>query len=272
LPRRKSKKPKTLWTEYPEYTPINNIDERPLFDEAQVSDEHRVLGQIIRENWHLIHPLARDYLLSSAQEWRQILNTLHSSQSTLESKQQQIDNFQSSADTQSQRLKLEKDAEIERIKEEIEEKYREMLVQKDQEIAQYKILVKSVKSGLSDATVSQSDIETNAGIKDQRILELEKLVQELKAQVKSQELESMNIQTGISKNFQKQINDITTELYEKQDQIDKLREVLNKAKEQLISFKEKTHELTQRNVSLEEKVKERDEKLKKIIQSFDNLD
>ena len=68
--KRASKKEKSLWNEYPDYTPINNIDEKPLFDETRVGDEHRVLGQIIRENWHLIHPLARDYMLSSASEWR----------------------------------------------------------------------------------------------------------------------------------------------------------------------------------------------------------
>ncbi len=70
--RRQSPKKKdtTLWSEYPDYNPINNIEEKPLYDESLVSDEHRVLGQIIRENWSLIHPLSRDYMLSAAAEWR----------------------------------------------------------------------------------------------------------------------------------------------------------------------------------------------------------
>jgi chromosome segregation ATPase len=98
------------------------------------------------------------------------------------------------------------------------------------------------------------------------------MIQDLKNQAKSQELEAMNIQTGISKNFQQQISDITAELYEKQEQVDKLRDVLSKAKEQLISLKEKTSELSQRNVTLEEMLKERDEKLRKVISTIDSLD
>jgi chromosome segregation ATPase len=269
--RRKSKKEKTLWTEYPDYTSINNIDERPLFDEARVKDEHSVLGQIIRENWDLIHPLARDYILSSAFEWRNLNNELSKKQSSLEIKQENIDSFEEQFETKSQRLILEKDAEIERIKEEISESYKEVIEQKDQEIAQYKMLAETVRTGF-DETSAQSGFESQFQEKDQQITNLEKMIQDLKNQAKSQELEAMNIQTGISKNFQQQISDITAELYEKQEQVDKLRNVLSKAKEQLISLKEKTSELSQRNVTLEEMLKERDEKLRKVISTIDSLD
>ncbi|NHJ38704.1 MAG: hypothetical protein FK731_01635 [Asgard group archaeon] len=272
MSRRKSKKIKTLWTEYPDYTPINNIDERPLFDEARVKDEHSVLGQIIRENWNLIHPLARDYLLSSAIEWRYLFNELNMLKSTIESKQDKIDVFKEEFDTKSQRLKLEKDAEIERIKEEISENYKKIIERKDQEIAQYKMLAESVKSSYEIPSVPSSEFEIELQEKNRKIAELEKLVQDLKNQAKSQELEAMNIQTGISKNFQQQINGITSDLYEKQEQIDKLRDVLTKAKEQLISLKEKTNELTTRNMTLEEMVKEREEKLRKVISTIDSMD
>ncbi|NHJ48668.1 MAG: hypothetical protein FK733_12865 [Asgard group archaeon] len=273
MPRRQHKKLRTLWTEYPDYTPIHNLDTRPLFDEVLVKDEHSVLGQIIRENWDLIHPLARDYMLSSAFEWRAILNELNKVKSNLDLKQENLDSHQDVFDQKAQRLLLEKEAEKEHIKEEIEEKYKNLLEQKDQEIAQYKLLADSVKTGFDDSTTSTQDtIGTDMSDKDQRITDLELLVQELKDQVKSQELESMNIQTGISKNFQQQINGITSELYEKQEQVDKLRDVLRKAKEQLVSLKEKTGELTERNVNLEDMVKDRDDKLRKVIRTIESLD
>jgi chromosome segregation ATPase len=272
LSRRQRKKIKTLWTEYPDYTPIHNLDTRPLFDEAIVKDEHSVLGQIIRENWRLIHPLARDYMLSSAFEWRNILEELNKVKSNLDLKQQNLDSHQDIFDQKAQRLLLEKEAEKEQIKEEIEEKYKALLEQKDQEISQYKLLAETVKTGIDDTQITQISSDTDSSDKEHRIAELELLVQELKDQVKSQELESMNIQTGISKNFQKQINDITSELYEKQEQVDKLRDVLRKAKEQLVSLKEKTSELTERNVNLEEKVKDRDDKLRKVIRTIESLD
>ncbi|NHK31596.1 MAG: hypothetical protein FK730_09605 [Asgard group archaeon] len=272
MSRRKSKKEKTLWSEYPDYTPINNTHERPLFDEARVKDEHSVLGQIIRENWDLIHPLARDYILSSAFEWRNLYNELSKKQSSLDMKQENIEAFEEKFETKSQRLLLEKDAEIERIKEEISESYKKVIEQKDQEIAQYKMLADSVKTGFDETSITQSNLGNQFQEKDQQITNLEKMIQDLKNQAKSQELEAMNIQTGISKNFQQQISDITAELYEKQEQVDKLRDVLSKAKEQLISLKEKTNELSQRNVTLEEMLKERDEKLRKVISTIDSLD
>ena len=272
MSRRKSKKIKTLWTEYPDYTPINNIDERPMFDESRVKDEHSVLGQIIRENWDLIHPLARDYLLSSAIEWRYLFNELTSIKSTLDSKQDKMDVFQEQFDTKSQRLKLEKEAEIERIKEETSESYKEVIEQKNQAIARYKMLADSVKSGYDEGSTTPSNIELLLQEKDQQIANLDKLIQDLKNQAKSQEIEAMNIQTGISKNFQKQISDITSELYEKQEQVDKLRDVLTKAKVQLISLKEKASDLSNRNITLEEMLKEREEKLRKVISTIDSLD
>jgi hypothetical protein len=172
--RRKSKKEKTLWTEYPDYTSINNIDERPLFDEARVKDEHSVLGQIIRENWDLIHPLARDYILSSAFEWRNLNNELSKKQSSLDIKQENLDSYEEQFETKSQRLILEKDAEIERIKEEISESYKEVIEQKDQEIAQHKMLAESVRTGFDETSLLNLVLKTNFKKKINKLLILRK--------------------------------------------------------------------------------------------------
>ena len=206
MPRRQSKKIKSLWNKYPDYNPINNVDEKPLFDETRVNDEHRVLGQIIRENWHLIHPLARDYMLSSAAEWRALLTETGMIQSNLDTKQRNLSGIQEEFDKKNQRLLLEKDAEIERIKE---------------EIANLKMLVDSV----DETSITRSNLETELSEKDRKITELESVINGLNDKCRQQEVEAMNVQTGISKNFQQQINNITNELNEKQEQIDKLREI-----------------------------------------------
>ncbi len=275
MPRRQSRKNKSLWDEYPEYTPINNIDEKPLFDETRVSDEHRILGQIIRENWHLIHPLARDYLLSSAAEWRKLLTETGLIQSNLETKQRSLSGIQEEYEKKMQRMLLEKDAEIERIKEETAESFNELLDRKDQEIANLKLLSNSV----DETSITRSNLETEISERDRKIAELEVIINELNDKCKQQEVEAMNVQTGISKNFQQQINDITNELYEKQEQIDRLREILNKAKDQLIVLKEKSEsstesksELASKVVALERMLAERDEKLRRVVKTIESLD
>ncbi|MBK5112607.1 MAG: hypothetical protein KGD59_08490 [Candidatus Heimdallarchaeota archaeon] len=275
MPRRQSKKIKSLWNEYPDYTPINNVDEKPLFDETIVGDEHRVLGQIIRENWYLIHPLARDYMLSSASEWRKLLTETGLIQSNLETKQKSLAGFQDDFDKKTQRLLIEKNAEFERIKEETAESFKETIEQKDHEIANLKLLVDSV----DETSISRSNLETDLSEKDRKISELESVIGELKDKCRQQEVEAMNIQTGISKNFQQQINNITKELYEKQEQIDKLREILNKAKEQLIILKGRSEsssgskdELESKVIALERLLEERDEKLRKIVNTIESLE
>ena len=275
MPRRKPKKIRSLWYEYPDYTPINNIEEKPLFDETRVNEEHRVLGQIIRENWDLIHPLARDYMLSSAAEWRNILTELGLIQSNLESKQKTLSGIQEDYDKKTQQLVLEKDAEIERIKEKISESFQDTLEQKDHEISSLKIL----KDSVDETTISRSNLESELSDKDRKITELESVIADLNAKCRQQEVEAMNVQTGISKNFQNQINDITNELYEKQEQIDRLRQILNKAKEQLIVLKEKSETSTESKSQLQTRVEtlerllaERDEKLKKVVSTIESLD
>jgi chromosome segregation ATPase len=275
VPRRQSKKIKSLWNEYPDYTPINNVDEKPLFDETIVGDEHRVLGQIIRENWYLIHPLARDYMLSSASEWRKLLTETGLIQSNLETKQKSLAGFQDDFDKKTQRLLIEKNAEFERIKEETAESFKETIEQKDHEIANLKLLVDSV----DETSISRSNLETDLSEKGRKISELESVIGELKDKCRQQEVEAMNIQTGISKNFQQQINNITKELYEKQEQIDKLREILNKAKEQLIILKGRSEsssdskdELESKVIALERLLEERDEKLRKVVKTIESLE
>jgi len=275
MPRRKSKKIKSLWNEYPDYAPINNIDEKPLFDETRISDEHRVLGQIIRENWQLIHPLARDYMLSSAAEWRTLLTETGIIQSNLDTKQKSLTGIQEEFEKKTQRLLLEKNAEIERIKEETAESFKETIEQKDQEITNLKMLVDTV----DETSITRSNLETELSEKDRKIAELESVINDLNDKFRQQEVESMNVQSGISKNFQKQISNITNELYEKQEQIDKLREILNKAKEQLIILKGKSESSSESKTQLETRVEtlerllaERDEKLKKVVKTIESLD
>ena len=89
----------------------------------------------------------------------------------------------------------------------------------------------------------------------------------------------MNVQTGISKNFQQQISEMTTELYNRQEQIEKLRGVLSKAKDQLVNLKEKNgeHTLTRKQLearikSLERMVNEKDEKLKQVVKSIESIE
>ncbi|HUT81329.1 MAG TPA: hypothetical protein VMZ29_09015 [Candidatus Bathyarchaeia archaeon] len=269
--RRHAKKTVNLWTEYPNYTPINDTNESPLYDETRISQEHRVLSEIIRKNWFLIHPLSRDYILSSAREWRQLLDDIALLQSTLEIKQNNLDNYQEDHEINTQRLMLEKDAEIARQKEEISENYREIIEQKDQEIAQYKILADSVRTGYGEKPKIDNSIQALPDEKDLKVLELGRYVNDLRDKCKSQEIEAMNVQTGISKNFQGQINDITNELYERQEQVDKLRDVLAKAKEQLINLKDSNEELKNKNKQLEQLLAEKEEKLQKLIKSIERL-
>ena len=273
--RRQSKKEKNLWSEYPEYTPINNVEEKPLFDETRVSEEHRVLGQITRENWQLIHPLARDYLLSSATEWRNLLTEIGMAQSNLESKQRNIQSIQDEYDKKTQSMLLEKEAKLERIKEEIAESYKEIIEQKDQELTHHKMLAESA----SESSISKSNLESELLVKDKQIADLEKVIQELESKRRTQEEEAMSVQTGIAKNFQQQINEITNDLYEKQEQVDRLRDVLTKAKEQLIALKEKNenldlsdHELKTRIDTLERMLAEKDEKLKRVVKTIKDYD
>ncbi len=273
--RRQSKKEKNLWSEYPGYTPINNVEEKPLFDETRVSEEHRVLGQIIRENWQFIHPLARDYLLSSATEWRNLLTEIGMAQSNLESKQRSIQSIQDEYDKKTQSMLLEKEAKLERIKEEIAESYKEIIEQKDQELTHHKMLAESA----SESSISKSNLESELLVKDKQITDLEKVIQELESKRRTQEEEAMSVQTGIAKNFQQQINEITNDLYEKQEQVDRLRDVLTKAKEQLIALKEKNenldlsdHELKTRIDTLERMLAEKDEKLKRVVKTIKDYD
>lgn len=282
--RRQSSKKKdtTLWTEYPDYNPINNIEERPLYDEARVTDEHRVLGQIIRENWSLIHPLSRDYMLSAAAEWRKfIINHEMGSSSTTDSSDQNevIDVMKQDFETKMQRILLEKDAEIEKIKMDVAESFKEELERKDKEFENYKMMAESVRTNFDDTKVSQSNLQGELSNRDKRIIVLDKLVEDLRNQCKSREIEAMNVQTGISKNFQQQISEMTTELYNRQEQIEKLRGVLSKAKDQLVHLKEKNGEyilsrkqLDARIEALERMVSERDYKLKQVVKSIENLD
>ncbi|MFW9924731.1 MAG: hypothetical protein ACFFDW_15730 [Candidatus Thorarchaeota archaeon] len=272
-----SKKDKTLWTEYPDYSSIYNVEEKPLYDETKVNDEHRVLGQIIRENWELVHPLAQDYILSSAHEWRKLLNQLHGLQET-----ESHDILQTMKEEFEQKIEMitfEKEAEIEKVKMEVVENYREIIEQKNKEIEHYKILADSVKTTFDEKKISNTNLETELSSKDKRIMVLEKLVNDLRNQNKSQEVEAMNVQTGISKNFQQQISEMTAELYNRQDQIDKLRAILSKAKDQLIELKDKNGELVLRNKqnetkisSLEIALEERDKKLKQVIKTIENLE
>ncbi len=279
--RRQSPKKKdtTLWSEYPDYNPINNVEEKPLYDEARVTDEHRVLGQIIRENWNLVHPLARDYMLSAAAEWRKFIIEHEMTPTGSSDQNEVIDIMKQDFETKMQRILLEKDAEIEKIKMDIAESFKEELERKDEEFENYKMMAESVRTNFDDTKISQSNLQSDLSARDNRIAVLEKLVEDLRDQCKSKEIEAMNVQTGISKNFQQQISEMTTELYNRQEQIEKLRGVLSKAKDQLVLLKEKNGEyilsrkqLDARIESLECMVNERDHKLKQVVKSIENLE
>lgn len=279
--RRQSPKKKetTLWTEYPDYNPINNVDEKPLYDEAMVKDEHRVLGQIIRENWDLVHPLSRDYMLSAAFEWRSLISKQGIDSSSSGSHEESIEAIKNDFETKMQRMLLEKDAEIEKVKMDVAESFKEQLERKDEEFANYKMMAESVRTSFDDTKLSQSNLESDLLAKDKRIAVLEKLVEDLRNQSKSLEIEAMNVQTGISKNFQTQISEMTDELYNRQEQIEKLRGVLSKAKDQLVTLKEKNGELiltnqqlSSRIETLEHMVNEREEKLKRVVKSIENIE
>ncbi len=269
------KKGKTLWTEYPDYNPINNIEEKPLFDETRVNEEHRVLGQIIRENWHLVHPLAKDYLLSSATEWRNILSKIVAQSTDANVDQSDINILKRDYELKIQNMLIEKEAEIEKIKEQVASTFIETLETKDQELAQYKMLADSVTTTYDVSKISKNNLESEIGEKERTIKELDNVIDELKEQCKTQEIDAMNIQTGISKNFQQQITDLTKELYERQDQIDKLRSVLTKAKDQLVSLKDQNNSNTQKHKqllirieSLERMLTERDTKLRQVYKAI----
>ncbi|MHA1307583.1 MAG: hypothetical protein ACTSO7_12210 [Candidatus Heimdallarchaeota archaeon] len=271
----KKKKGKTLWTEYPEYNPINNIEEKPLFDETRVNEEHRVLGQIIRENWDLVHPLAKDYLLSSATEWRSVLSQIVAQTTEENVDQSEINILKRDYELKIQNLLIEKEAEIEKIKEQVASTFIETLETKDQELAQYKMLADSVTTTYDSSKISKNNLETEIEEKERKIRELDNVIDELKEQCKTQEIEAMGVQTGISKNFQTQINDLTKELYERQEQIEKLRTVLTKAKDQLVALKEQNNNNTQKNdqlltrvETLERMITERDTKLRQVYKAI----
>lgn len=269
------KKGKTLWTEYPEYNPINNVEEKPLFDETRVSEEHRVLSQIIRENWHLIHPLAKDYMLSSASEWRSILTDIATQTSEGNIDQSEINVLKRDYELKIQNLLIEKEAEIEKIKEQVASTFIETLETKDQELAQIKMLADSVTTTIDTSNISKNNLATEIEEKERKIVELDRVIDELKEQCKSQEIEAMNVQTGISKNFQQQISDLTKDLYERQEQIEKLRTVLSKAKDQLVALKnqnsdssQKHKQLLARIETLERMITERDNKLRQVYKAI----
>jgi len=271
----KKMKGKTLWTEYPDYNPINNIEEKPLFDETRVNEEHRVLGQIIRENWDLVHPLTKDYLLSSASEWRKILTEVVAQTSDDHVGQSEINILKRDYELKIQNLLIEKEAEIEKIKEQVASTFIETLETKDQELAQYKMLADSVTTTYDSSKISKNNLESEIEDKEREIVDLDNVIDELKEQCKSQEIEAMNVQTGISKNFQQQISDLTKELYERQEQIEKLRGVLTKAKDQLVAMKEqnsgdgqKNKQLLARIETLERMLIERDEKLRQVYKAI----
>ncbi|MHA1243295.1 MAG: hypothetical protein ACTSP7_01865 [Candidatus Heimdallarchaeota archaeon] len=271
----KKMKGKTLWTEYPDYNPINNIEEKPLFDETRVNEEHRVLGQIIRENWDLVHPLTKDYLLSSASEWRKILTEVVAQTSDDHVGQSEINILKRDYELKIQNLLIEKEAEIEKIKEQVASTFIETLETKDQELAQYKMLADSVTTTYDSSKISKTNLESEIEDKERKIVDLDNVIDELKEQCKSQEIEAMNVQTGISKNFQQQISDLTKELYERQEQIEKLRGVLTKAKDQLVAMKEqnsgdgqKNKQLLARIETLERMLIERDEKLRQVYKAI----
>ncbi|MHA1126128.1 MAG: hypothetical protein ACTSQX_10920 [Candidatus Heimdallarchaeota archaeon] len=271
----KKKKGKTLWTEYPEYNPINNIEEKPLFDETRVNEEHRVLGQIIRENWDLVHPLAKDYLLSSATEWRSVLSQIVAQTTEENVDQSEINILKRDYELKIQNLLIEKEADIEKIKEQVASTFIETLETKDQELAQYKMLADSVTTTYDSSKISKNNLETEIEEKERKIRELDNVIDELKEQCKTQEIEAMGVQTGISKNFQTQINDLTKELYERQEQIEKLRTVLTKAKDQLVALKEQNNNNTQKNdqlltrvETLERMITERDTKLRQVYKAI----
>ena len=214
-------------------------------------------------------------MLTSATEWRNLLTEIGMAQSNLESKQRNIQSIQDDYDKKSQSMILEKEAKLERIKEEIAESYKEIIEQKDQELTHYKMLAESA----SESSISKSNIESELLVKDKQIADLEKVIQELESKRRTQEEEAMSVQTGIAKNFQNQINEITNDLYEKQEQVDRLRDVLSKAKEQLIVMKEKNanlslsdQELKTRIDALEYMLAEKDEKLRKVVKTIKDFD
>lgn len=276
--RHQSKKQeKSLWSEYPDYNPINNIEERPLFDESRVGDEHRVLGQIIRENWDLIHPLAKDYILSSANEWRKLITEIE--KITTSDNDNLMIVMKEEFEQKAQRIILEKEAEIAKVKEEVAESYRTQIEEKNKELEHYKMLADSVKTSIDEKQISQSNIQSEFSEREKRIAVLEKLVEDLRDQCKSQEIEAMNVQTGISKNFQLQISEMTNELYERQEQIEKLRGVLTKAKTQLVTLKEKSGEQILKIQHQEKKIEsltnelaEKEMKLQQVIKTIENIE
>jgi hypothetical protein len=271
---------KTLWTEYPEYNPINNIDEKPLYDESKVSEQHRILGQIIRENWQLVHPLSKDYMLSAASEWRKLILKNDS----LETKDlpppppDSLERIQAENEMKTKRLLLEKDAEIERIKEALAEKYEGLLEEKDEQIKHYKMLSASVESSLEEQEM-KSDLEKELVAKERKIADLMDLIDTLKDKCDTLEVEAKTVQTGISQNFQKQINELSTELYTRIEQNEKLREVLEKAKDQLILLKNKNNNLLKEKQELldtindlDSMVQEREKKLQAVRKTIETLD
>ncbi|MBD3191593.1 MAG: hypothetical protein GF308_13175 [Candidatus Heimdallarchaeota archaeon] len=266
---------KTLWTEYPDYEPINNIEEKPLYDESRVNDQHKVLGEIIRQNWDLIHPLAKDYLLSSAIEWRRLLMNEEKIVNELENKKKLVEEVKADYELKIQRLQLEKDAELEKVKEEITEHFREKLEAKDQEIKHYKMLAESMQSSFDSTQQEKDSLSEEIEKRREMTAEQTTTINELRELLRKKEEESKVVQEEISTNFQKQISKMSIALQEKSEQIKALREVLEKAKNQLIKFKEQNKELQAQNKEfrqeidiLKKRLLDRETKIKRVVDTL----
>ncbi|MEA2070082.1 MAG: hypothetical protein U9O98_02215, partial [Asgard group archaeon] len=252
--RSSDKESNTLWDKYPDYEPIHNLNDKPLFDETLVTEQHAVLGQIIRENWDRVHPLAKDYMLSCASEWRRLLvssvqlkNSSQEKEGTLQEKSDQFEK-------EKEKLLIEKEAEIERIKQELTSKYQKLLDEKDEELEQYKMLSDSVKSSLDDTQHSKSNLETIIDEKDNQIKELEKRIMAYQDRINELEDESKRVQESISKNFQEQISNLSNNFHEKREENEKMKDVLRRAKDQLITLKDQNQLLVKENKKLENRI------------------
>lgn len=266
---------KTLWTEYPDYEPINNIEEKPLYDESRVNDQHKVLGEIIRQNWDLIHPLAKDYLLSSAIEWRRLLMNEEKILNELENQKKLIEEVKADYEMKIQGLQLEKDAELEKVKEEITEHFREKLESKDHEIKHYKMLAESVESSFDSSQLEKNSLSKEVEKTKALTAEQATTIKELRERLRKKEEEAQVVQAEISENFQKQISEMSIALQEKTEQIKILREVLEKAKNKLIKFKEQNRELQVKNKEFQQEINtlkkmllDRETKIKQVVDTL----
>ena len=261
--------------EYPDYQPINNITEKPLYDEAQVNDQHQVLGEIIRQNWELIHPLARDYMLSAAIEWRRLILGLEKFQAELVEEKKDIEKMKADYELRIQRLVIEKDAQIAKLKEDVSENFREMLEKKEQELQHYKMLTESVQSSFDETKQTKETLSSEVDDLEQKIKDQEAQIVALEEQLKNNEKQAEEVQAEISANFQKQTSELSTQLSTTQEQNENLRDVLGRAKTQLVGLKEQNEQLVFRNKQFEARIEtlermiiERDQKIKQVVQTL----